>query len=75
MHIMYLRLLKLKQFENSEETAEFILKINMLDIPHFKSKFVKPYKSPITLDNIDGLSSWYLYETMFYLKGVIWQWN
>ena len=66
--IMYLRQLKLKQFENSEETAEFILKINnIFDILNSKSKFAKHYKSPITLNNLDELQC-YLNETMLYLK-------
>ena len=66
--IMYLKNLKLKQFENSEETAKFVLKINnMFDILNSKSKFGKNYKSPITLNNLDELQC-DLNETIFYLQ-------
>ena len=68
--IMYLKNLKLKQFENSEETAEFVLNINnMFDILNSKSKFGRNYKSPITLNNFDELQC-NLNEIIFYLKGL-----
>jgi hypothetical protein len=66
--LMYLRQLKLKQFENSEETAEFILKINnMFDILNSKSKFGKNFKRPIALDNLDEIQH-DLLDTISYLK-------
>ena len=66
--IMYLRSLKLEQFENSEHTAEFILKINnMFDILNTRSKFGKQYKSPIKLDNLTELEK-ELHDTISYLK-------
>ena len=65
--MMYIRQLKLKPFENSKETAEFILKINnMFDILHSKSEFVKPNHFRHNIDEF----KLYLNETMFYLKGV-----
>ena len=67
---MYLKNLKLKQFENSQETAEFVLNINnMLDILNSNSKFGKNYKSPITLNNMEELQ-YNLNETIIYLKGL-----
>jgi hypothetical protein len=65
--IMYLRNLKLEQFKDGDETAEFILKINnMFDILNSKSKFGKSYKGPITLQNLDELLH-NLLDTISYL--------
>ena len=65
--IMFLKNLKLEQFEKSQETAEFILNINNLfDILNSKSKFGKNYKSPITLGNIDEFQD-YVNQTIRYL--------
>jgi hypothetical protein len=64
-----LRNLKLEQFKDGDETAEFILKINnMFDILNFKSKFGKSYKGPITLQNLDELHH-NLLDTISYLTG------
>ena len=52
--IMYLQSLKLKQFENSQDTAEFILTINNLfDVRNSKSKYGKNYRSPLKQENLD----------------------
>jgi hypothetical protein len=65
--IMYLRNLKLEQFKDGNETAEFISKINnMFDILNSKSKFGKSYKAPITLQNLDELRH-NLLDTISYL--------
>ena len=69
--IMYLKNLKLEQFEKSQETAEFILIINNLfDILNSKSKFGKNYKSPITLNNIEEIQD-YVNQTIHYLTTLV----
>ena len=66
--MMYLRSLKLKQFEKCEQTAEFIQNINdIFDILNTKSKFGKKFKSPLTLKNFMELQS-YLQHIISYLK-------
>ena len=66
---MYLQNLTLKQFENSKETAEFILAINnIFDILNSKSKFGKSYKSPITLENLEDLQGYLLDKTDYLTK-------
>ncbi|CAB4019071.1 DNA transposase THAP9 [Paramuricea clavata] len=66
--LMYLKNIKVPQFLDSDETAEFILKINNLfDILNSKSKYGKHYKSPIRLENLDELK-YYVHETIAYLK-------
>ena len=66
--MMYLRSLKLKQFEKCEQTAEFIQNINdIFDILNTKSKFGKKFKSPLTLKNFMELQS-YLQRITSYLK-------
>ena len=65
--LMYLKSSKLAQFQDSDETAEFILKINnIFDILNSKSKYGKNYKSPVTLKNLDELKH-YVHETTAYL--------
>jgi hypothetical protein len=65
---MYLKNIKVPQFLDSDETAEFILKINNLfDTLNSKSKYGKHYKSPIRLENLDELK-YYVHETIAYLK-------
>ena len=62
--IIYLQNLKLKEFENSEETVEFVLRINnTFDILNSESKFGKNYKSPLTLENLDEIQH-YLLDTI-----------
>ena len=69
--IMYLKNLKLEQFEKSQETAEFILsKNNLSDILNSKSKFEKNYKSPITLNNIEEIQD-YVNQTIHYLTTLV----
>ena len=69
--IMYLKNLKLEQFEKSQETTEFILSINNLfDILNSKSKFGKHYKSPITLNNIDEIQD-YVHQTIHYMTTLV----
>ena len=52
--IMYLQSLKLKQFENSQDTAKFILTINNLfDMLNSKSMYGKSYRSPLKQENLD----------------------
>ncbi len=66
--LMYLKNIKVPQFLDSDETAEFVLKINNLfDILNSKSKYGKHYKSPIRLENLDELK-YYVHETIAYLK-------
>ena len=66
--MMYLRSLKLKQFENCEQTAEFIQNINdIFDILNTKSKFGKKFKSPLKLDNYTELQA-HLHDVISYLK-------
>ena len=65
--LMYLKNIEVPQFQDSGETAEFILTINNLfDILNSKNKYGKRYKSPITLDNLDELKC-YVNETITYL--------
>ena len=65
--LMYLKSSKLAQFHDSDETAEFILKINSIfDILNSKSKYGKDYKSPVTLKCLDELKH-YVHETIAYL--------
>ena len=62
--IMYLQSLKLKQFENSQDTAEFILTINNLfDMLNSKSKYGKNYRSLLKQENLD--------ETQHFLNDTI----
>jgi hypothetical protein len=53
--MMYLRSLKIKQFENCEHTAEFIQNNDIFDILNTKSKFGKRYKRPLTLEKCKEL--------------------
>ena len=54
--MVYLQNVQLKQFENSGETAEFILVINnMFDILNSKKQFGENYKSPINVKNLEDL--------------------
>ena len=65
--LMYVKNIEVPQFQDSSETAEFILTINNLfDILNSKNKCGKHYKSPITLDNLDELKC-YVNETITYL--------
>ena len=65
--IMYLQSLKLKQFENSRDTAEFILTINNLfDMLNSKSKYGKNYRSPLKQENLDETQH-FLNDTIDYL--------
>ena len=65
--LMYLKNIEVPQFQDSSETAKFILTINNLfDILNSKNKYGKHYKSPITLDNLDELKC-YVNETITYL--------
>ena len=65
--IMYLQSLKLKQFENSQDTAEFILTINNLfDMLNSKSKYGKNYRSPLKQENLDETQH-FLNDTIDYL--------
>ena len=66
--IRYLKLIGIPKFQNSDETAEFIEKINnMFDILNSKSKFGTHYKTPITLENIDDIEG-YLNDVNSYLQ-------
>lgn len=66
--LMYLKNIKVPQFQDSGETGEFILTINNLfDILNSKNKYGKYYKSPITLANLDELKC-HVNETIAYLK-------
>ena len=52
-----------KQFENSQDTAEFILTINLLDMLNSKSKYGKNCRSLLKLENLD--------ETQHFLNDTI----
>lgn len=65
--IKYLQSLKLKQFENSQDTAKFILTINNLfDVLNSKSKYGKNYRSPLKMENLDETQN-FLNDTIDYL--------
>ena len=65
--IMYLQSLKLKQFENSQDTAKFILTINNLfDMLNSKSMYGKNYRSPLKQENLDETQH-FLNDTIDYL--------
>ena len=67
--VMYLHSLNLKQFENCEQTAEFIQNINdIFDILNTKSKHGKKFKSPLKLDNYPELHA-HLNDITSYLHG------
>jgi hypothetical protein len=58
----YLQLIGIPKFQNSSETSQFIKYIsNIFDILNSKSKFGRHLKSPITLENIDGLEEYLNY--------------
>jgi Asp-tRNA(Asn)/Glu-tRNA(Gln) amidotransferase C subunit len=66
--MMYLRSLKIKQFEKCEQTAEFIQNINdIFDILNTKSKFGKKFKSPLNNENYVDLQA-HLQDIVSYLK-------
>ena len=66
--MVYLRNLNVKQFEECEQTAEFIQNINdIFDILNTKSKFGKKFKSPLKLENYAELSA-HLLDIIKYLK-------